>query len=90
MTGTFIYTAQLAVQGKLVSQDSNDESASDLFEKVRADGKRLMKEGKIKKSEPLLSVAVENMLFDLPSGWVLIKLGEIIELISGQHINAGD
>jgi type I restriction enzyme S subunit len=42
---------QLAVQGKLVSQDPTDEPAAVLLERIRAEKRRLMKEGKIKKDK---------------------------------------
>ena len=42
---------QWAIQGKLVPQDHNDEPASVLLEKIRAEKARLIKEGKIKKDK---------------------------------------
>ena len=42
---------QWAIQGKLVSQDPNDEPASALLERIRAEKARLVKEGKIKKDK---------------------------------------
>jgi type I restriction enzyme S subunit len=41
----------LAIRGKLVSQDPNDEPASVLLERIRAEKERLIKEGKIKRSK---------------------------------------
>ncbi|MDR0425479.1 MAG: hypothetical protein LBH39_08550 [Clostridiales Family XIII bacterium] len=42
----------LAIRGKLVPQDTNDEPASALLERVRAEKERLIKEGKIKRGKP--------------------------------------
>jgi len=44
---------QLAIQGKLVPQDPNDESAEVLYAKIQAEKQKLIKEGKIKKDKPL-------------------------------------
>jgi type I restriction enzyme, S subunit len=75
---------QLAVQGKLVSQDSADESASALLEKIKSEKSELIREGKIPKSE-LFSVLEQNALpFDLPSSWQWQRFGEVIT-----HIEAG-
>lgn len=66
---------QLAVQGRLVPQDSNDESAEVLLDKVREDKERLIKEKKIKKEknrEP-----IEKKIY-IPNNWEWIRLGQII------------
>lgn len=42
---------QMAVQGKLVSQDPNDEPASVLLERIRKEKEQLIKDGKIKKNK---------------------------------------
>jgi type I restriction enzyme S subunit len=77
---------QLAVMGKLVPQDPNDEPASELLKKIAAEKARLVKEGKVKKGRPLPTIAVEEMQFELPAGWALTRLGGVIDLISGQHL----
>ncbi len=77
---------QLAVMGKLVPQDPNDEPASELLKKIAAEKAKLLKEGKIKKERPLPIIAVEDMQFELPAGWALTRLGSVIDLISGQHL----
>ena len=62
----------LAIHGKLVPQDSNDEPASVLLERIRAEKERLVKEGKIKKSKSSRTTDTphyENVPFEVPSSW---------------------
>ena len=59
----------LAVQGKLVPQDPNDEPASVLLQRIRAEKDRLIVEGKIKRDKPLLPISEEEKPFELPKGW---------------------
>lgn len=61
---------QDAVQGKLVQQDPNDEPASVLLEKIKAEKEQLIKEGKIKKSKPLPEIKEDEIPFDIPENWV--------------------
>ncbi|MDZ7759638.1 MAG: restriction endonuclease subunit S [Desulfovermiculus sp.] len=60
---------QLAVQGKLVPQNPQDEPASALLERIREEKQRLVKEGKIKKQKPLPEIKPEEVPFELPEGW---------------------
>ena len=73
---------QLAVQGKLVRQDPNDEPAAVLLEKIRAEKERLVKEGEIKKSKVLPSIKVENMPYAVSSGWEWVRLDTLCSLIT--------
>ncbi|MEH8224705.1 restriction endonuclease subunit S [Aeromonas veronii] len=66
---------QLAVMGKLVPQDPNDEPASALLERIAAEKARLIKEGKIKKEKPLPPISEEEKLFALPDGWQYERVG---------------
>lgn len=69
---------QLAIQGKLVPQDPNDEPASVLLDRIREEKKRLVKEKIIKKSSANeIPMSDEDYLFDIPSTWVWCKLGWI-------------
>ncbi|MGY3959011.1 restriction endonuclease subunit S [Aeromonas popoffii] len=68
---------ELAVRGKLVPQDPNDEPASVLLERIAAEKARLVKEGKIKKPKALPEISEEDKPFGLPEGWEWVKLGEI-------------
>ena len=84
---------QYAIEGKLVKQDPNDEPASVLLERIKAEKERLIKEGKIKrdKNESYIYQGddknyYENFLFyyhsfDIPNGWKICKLAEITEFI---------
>lgn len=74
---------ELAVRGKLVPQDRNDEPASVLLEKIAAEKARLVKEGKIKKSKPLADISEDEKFFDLPQGWEWTRLGDVVEIIRG-------
>lgn len=68
---------ELAVRGKLVPQDSKDEPASVLLEKIAKEKLRLIKEGKIKKEKPLPEITEEAMDYELPSGWELVRLADV-------------
>ena len=69
----------LAIHGKLVPQDPNDEPASVLLERIRAEKEHLIKEGKIKRSKKSASDTphYENVPFEVPEGWVWCRLSEI-------------
>ena len=76
----------LAMRGKLVEQDPHDEPASVLLEKIKAEKEQLVKEGKIKKSKPLPPIVDDEKPFDIPDSWEWVRLGDIIELVSGRDI----
>lgn len=76
---------QLAVMGKLVPQDPNDEPASVLLNRIEAEKKRLIDEGCLKKEKQLPPVSGEEMEFPLPTGWAWIKFGVISEFINGDR-----
>ena len=69
---------QQAVEGKLCEQDPNDEPASVLLEKIKAEKERLIAEKKIKKQKPLPPISDEEKPFALPKGWEWCRLGEIL------------
>lgn len=68
---------QLAVMGKLVSQDPNDEPASELLKKIAAEKAKLVKEGKIKKDKPPSKIDEREKPFELPPKWEWSRLTEI-------------
>lgn len=67
---------QLAVMGKLVPQDPNDEPASELLKRIAAEKSQLINDQKIKKQKPLPEITDEEKPFSLPSGWVWSRIGE--------------
>ena len=78
---------QLAVMGKLVPQDPNDEPAAKLLERIAAEKARLVKEGKIKKQKPLPPIAEDEKPFELPDGWEFSHMQDICELTTdGTHL----
>lgn len=85
----------LAIHGKLVTQDPNDEPASVLLQRIRTEKERLIKEGKIKRSRKPAKTSdtphYEQMPFELPEGWVWITLEEISSKIgSGSTPKGGN
>ncbi len=68
---------ELAVRGKLVPQDPNDEPASELMKRIEREKKRLIKNGKIKKQESLSEVEENEKSFDIPTSWEWVKIGNI-------------
>ena len=59
----------LAIRGKLVPQDPNDEPASVLLERIRAEKERLIREGKIKRSKKSVSDDEIEAPFEIPESW---------------------
>lgn len=72
---------QLAVMGKLVKQNPNDEPASELLKRIAAEKDALVKAGKIKKQKPLLPISDDEKPFALPEGWEWVHLLDISEEI---------
>lgn len=68
---------ELAVRGKLVPQDPNDEPASELLKRIAAEKAELVKQGKIKKQKPLPEISEEEKPFELPIGWEWVRLGDL-------------
>ena len=69
---------QLAIQGKLVAQDENDEPAEVLYAKIQAEKQKLIKEGKIKKDKTLPPITEDEIPFPIPPTWKWVRLEDII------------
>ena len=84
----------LAIHGKLVPQDPNDEPASVLLERIRDEKERLIKEGKIKRPKKAKATSdkphYENVPFEVPSSWVWTTLGEITNYRDSVNVQVDD
>ncbi len=72
---------QLAVMGKLVPQDPNDQPASELLKEIEVEKQRLVKEGKIKKPKPVPSIAQADEPFPVPDNWRWVRIAELAESV---------
>ena len=77
----------LAIHGKLVPQDPNDEPASVLLERIKVEKEQLIKEGKIKRSRKSAKTSdtphYGNVPFEVPDSWEWCKLGTVNEIARG-------
>ena len=80
---------QLAVMGKLVPQNPNDEPASVLLEKIAAEKAQLVKEKKIKKQKALPPIGEDEKSFELPVGWEWVRLAELVTIRGGKRVSNG-
>lgn len=72
-----------AMRGKLVPQDKNDEPASVLLKKIQKEKEKMRKEGKLKKQKPLPPIEEKEIPYELPEGWMWVRLGEIGQIVGG-------
>ena len=84
----------LAIHGKLVPQDPNDEPASVLLERIKAEKERLIKEGKIKRSKKSAKTSdtphYGNVPFEVPDNWVWTTLGSVCNFENGFAFSSDD
>ena len=78
----------LAMQGKLVPQDPNDQPASQLLKEIEAEKRKLVKAGKIREPKPLPEIKPEDVPYELPVGWEWVRLGSIGNIFNGNSINS--
>ena len=79
------FILDLAVRGKLVEQNPNDEPASELLERIAAERKKRIARGEIRRAKPLNSIT--HTPFDPPSDWTWLPLGETGNIFTGNSIN---
>ena len=77
------FILDLAVRGKLVPQDPNDEPASELLKRIAQEKARLVKAGNIKKAVPPEPFSDDELPMVLPRSWVAVRLFEIGRLSGG-------
>ena len=74
----------LAIRGKLVPQDPNDEPASVLLERIKAEKERLIKEGKIKRSKKTAKTSdtphYEQVKLEVPNSWYMVSVSDLFLL----------
>lgn len=73
----------LAVQGKLVPQDPQDEPASELLKKIRVEKDRLIADKTLKREKNEPALTEDALPFDLPASWTWVALGEVIDIVRG-------
>ena len=78
------FILDLAVRGKLVEQDPNDEPASELLKRIAAEKARLVKAREIRNREVLPPIKIDEFLFGIPAKWCWVKLGNIIDYSPGR------
>ena len=81
---------QQAIQGKLVEQRPEEGTAQELYAQIQAEKQRLIKEGKLKKEKPLPEITEDEKPFEIPEGWMWVRLGQIFNLQAGKNITAAN
>jgi len=77
------FVLELAVRGKLLEQDTADELAPELYNRMQAEKARLEKTGRIRKRVPQDPMAVKDYPFPVPTSWMWVRLGDIGDWGSG-------
>ena len=75
---------QLAVQGKLVEQRSEEGTGEELYQQIQAEKQRLIKSGTIKKEKSPPEIVEDEIPFDIPESWKWTKLGELCSILTGK------
>lgn len=75
---------ELAVRGKLVPQDPNDEPANELLKRIQAEKAKLIAEGKLKKKKSLAPIGDNEKRFELPQSWEWARLSDLVNILNGR------
>ena len=71
------FILDLAVRGKLVPQDPNDEPATELLKRIKKEKARLVKEGRMRKPKAIPALTEGDLPFPLPTSWRWSQIAEI-------------
>ncbi|AJD91996.1 hypothetical protein JMA_26790 [Jeotgalibacillus malaysiensis] len=67
---------QYAIQGKLVEQREEEGAAEELYQEIQEEKKRLIEEGKIKKTKALPEISEDEIPFNVPESWKWVSIGQ--------------
>ncbi len=84
------FILDLAVRGKLVEQDPNDEPAAELLKRIQVEKARLLKEGSLKKGKAALPIEGDEQPFPAPLRWQFVRLGDVVEMVNGRAFKPTD
>ncbi|MDP9664206.1 UNVERIFIED_ORG: type I restriction enzyme S subunit [Pseudomonas cremoricolorata] len=77
---------ELAIRGKLLPQDPNDEPAIEILQPIIEEKAHLVREGKLKKQKPSVNIGTVEKPFDFPKGWLPAYLTDIVAIVTdGDH-----
>lgn len=76
---------QMAIQGKLVEQRSEEGTGEELFQQIQTEKQALIKAGNIKKEKPLPEITEDEIPFDIPESWKWVRFSEVIDVRDGTH-----
>jgi type I restriction enzyme S subunit len=71
------FVLDLAVRGKLVAQESNDESAAQLFQRIQVEKARLMRASEVRKQKSFPPIDLDEAPFSAPRGWIWTRIRQV-------------
>lgn len=81
---------QYAIQGKLVEQRAEEGTGEELYQQIQTEKQHLIAEKKIKKEKPLPEIAEDEVPFDIPESWAMVRFGSVVSLLSGTDFKPED
>ncbi|MBL8208733.1 MAG: restriction endonuclease subunit S [Blastocatellia bacterium] len=84
------FILNLAVRGKLVEQDLNDEPVSELLKRIQAEKVSRVKAGTLREQKPLPPITESDTEYDLPKGWQWVRMAQVVKLWNGYAFKSRD